>query len=131
MTIFEEGLFTYLSSGATNAAGRIYPNTLPQSVTLPAIRYFRVSDPTEHTHNGPSKLAHPRYQLDCVADGDEGYRDAVSLADQVIALIEGYVGAMGAFTVHAGFAEDKRDNYDAETFRHSVSVDVIIWYQKP
>lgn len=131
MAIFAEGLFDFLSDGATLAGSRIYPNALPQGVTLPAIRYFQVSDPPERTHSGPSKLAHPRYQLDCFADGDEAYRDAVTLADQVIALVDGYVGTMGAFTVHAGFREDKRDNFDPETGRHWVSVDAIIWYERP
>jgi len=135
MTIFAEGLFTFLSSGATNAAGRIYPNALPQGVILPAIRYFKVSDPPERTHSGPSKLAHPRYQLDCVAgrntdENNDPYFDAVTLAEQVITLIDGYMGAMGAFTCHAGFRDEMHDSFDPETGRHSVSVDAIIWYEK-
>jgi len=131
MTIFAEGLFTFLSAGATNAGSRIYPQALPQGVTLPAIRYFEVSDPPERTHSGPSKLAHPRYQLDCFADGEEAYRDAVMLGNQVIALVDGFVGTMGTFTVHAGFRDEKHESFDPETGRHWVSVDVIIWYEKP
>lgn len=127
MAVFAEGLFTYLSSGGTNAGARIYPNALPQGVALPAIRYVLVSDPPEHTHSGESQLKHPKYQLDCVADGDEGYKDANMLAEQVIALVNGYVGAMGAFTCHAGFRDDRRDNFDPETGRHTAQVDVTIW----
>lgn len=131
MTLFVEGMLTYLSAGGTNAGSRIYPQALPQGVTLPAIRYFLVSDPPERTHSGPSKLHHPKYQLDCVMDGDEGYLGACTLADQIIALIDGYVGAMGAFTCHAGFRDEKRDNYDPETGRHTVQVDIIIWHNTP
>jgi hypothetical protein len=131
MTIFAEGLFDFLADGATNAGSRIYPNALPQGVTLPAIRYFLVSDPPERTHSGPSKLRHPRYQLDCVADGDEAYRDASNLAGQVITLVDGYVGAMGTFTCHAGFRDEMRDNFDPETGRHMVQVDLILWHDTP
>jgi hypothetical protein len=130
MAIFAEGFFDFLSDGATNAASRIYPNALPQGVVLPAIRYFKVSDPPERTHSGPSKLAHPRYQLDCFADGDEAYKDAVTLAEQVITLIDGYVGPMGTFTVHAGFRDEMHDDFDPETGRYSVSVDAILWHER-
>jgi len=131
MSEFPEGLFTYLSTGGTNAGSRIYPSALPQGVALPAIRYFLVSDPPEHTHSGPSQLHHPKYQLDCVAVGDEGYRDAHRLASQVIALCDGYAGLMGDYTVHAGFKDEKRDNYDPETGRHTAQVDVILWHNTP
>lgn len=131
MANFAESLFTYLSSGGSNAGARIYPNTLPQRVTLPAIRYVLVSDPPEHTLSGPSKLQHPKYQFDCIADGDEGYKDANTLAQQVVTLLNGYAGAMGTFTCHAGFKDEQRDNYDPETGRHTVQVDVIIWHDTP
>jgi Protein of unknown function (DUF3168) len=130
MTEFAEGLFTFLSEQGTDAGSRIYPNTLPQGVTLPAIRYFKVSDPGEPTMTGPSNLAHPRYQIDCVADGDNAYLAAQQLATQVITALDGYSGAMGSFTVYAGFQEDVRDHYDPELFRHWVSVDIVIWYAK-
>lgn len=128
---FAESLFTFLSTGGTNAGNRFYPNTLPQGVTLPAVRYILVSDPPEHTHSGPSEVQHPKYQLDCVADGEEGYLNAVTLANQLTALLDGYSGAMGAHTCQAGFRDERRDSFDPETGRHTVQVDVIIWYDTP
>ena len=65
MSLFVEDLFTFLSSNVASVASRIYPNKLPQSPTLPAIRYFQVSEPFEHSHDGPSGFHHPRFQLDC------------------------------------------------------------------
>lgn len=131
MTVFAEDLFTFLSGGGTLAASRIYPNTFPQGVVLPAIKYFLVSDPPEHTQSGPSNLRHPRYQFDCYADGNDGYLNAALLANQVIALIDGYTGAMGAATVYVGLREDTaRDNFDPELNRHWVSFDVTIWHRK-
>lgn len=123
--MFVEDLFSFLSDQATDAASRIYPNELPQGVTLPAIRYFQVSDPPEHTHDGRSKLRHPRFQLDCYADT---YLKAHQLAEQVVTALDGYRGQMGQSTCGAGFVEDGRDNHDPETGRHWVSVDIEIWY---
>jgi hypothetical protein len=123
--MFVEDLFSFLSDQATDAASRIYPNELPQGVTLPAVKYFQVSDPAEHTHDGRSKLRHPRFQLDCYADT---YLEAHRLSDQVIIALDGYQGQMGQATCGAGFSEDARDNHDPETGRHWVSVDIEIWY---
>lgn len=125
MTEFVEDLFTFLSDAGTDAGGRIYPQQLPQSVTLPACRYFRVSDPKDHTHSGPSALKRPRFQIDCFASD---YLDAVMLAGQIETYLDGYKGAMGSYTVEAALVEDAgKDDYDPETGRHRVSVDVVIW----
>lgn len=120
-----EDLFSFLSDQGTAAASRIYPNVLPQKVTLPAVRYFQVSDPPERTQEGRSALRHPRFQLDCFADT---YLEAKGLAQQVAIILDGYRGVMGSGYCHAGFQEDERDNYDPETGRHWVSVDVVIWH---
>lgn len=122
--MFVEGLFSFLSNGGTTAGERVYPLTLPQGVTLPAIAYFLVSNPFEHSHDGPSKLQHPRYQMDCWAGT---YLEARILASELLGRIDGYKGMMGVSTVHAAFAEDERDNWDPDTGRHWVSVDVVVW----
>lgn len=128
MTEFVEELFSFLSDAGTDAGGRIYPNSLPQGVTLPACRYFRVSNPNEHTHSGVSSLKRPRFQIDCFANV---YLDAVKLATQVEANLDGFRGAMGAYEVQASFMEEAgRDDHDPETGRHRVSVDVVIWHRR-
>jgi hypothetical protein len=128
MTLLIEGLFSYLSTANTAAGSRIYPKRLPQTPTLPAITYFEVSDPPEHTHSGPSKLRHPRYQLGCWA---ADYIGSKSLAEEVKTKIEGYSGSMGGVTVNVSLIEDGGDNEDPDTGRWWVNLDVIIWHQKP
>lgn len=128
MTEFVEELFSFLSDAGTAAGGRIYPNALPQGVTLPACRYFRVSNPKDHTHSGSSELRRPRFQIDCYAST---YLAAVTLATQVESNLDGFRGAMGAYEVQASFMEEAgRDDYDPETDRHRVSVDVVIWHRR-
>jgi hypothetical protein len=128
MTEFVEDLFSFLSDAGTDAGARIYPNVLPQGVTLPACRYMRVSNPKEHSHSGPSALKRPRFQVDCFAGT---YLGAVRLAGQMEANLDGFQGAMGAYEVQASFMEEAgRDDYDPETGRHRVSVDVVIWHKE-
>lgn len=131
--MFVEDLFSFLSDQGTGAGNRIYPQSLPQGVTCPAIRYLQVSDPPEHTHSGRSSLRHPRFQLDCFdedASGHDGYLGAKMLADEVIAALDGYKGNLGNSTCYAGFQENARDNHDPETNRHWVSVDIEIWHKE-
>jgi len=131
MTIFAEDLFSFLSTAGTAAGSRIYPNNMPQEGTMPAVKYFLVNDPPEYTQSGRSNLNHPRYQFECYADGNDGYLDAVKLAQEVIAEIELYKGMMGQATVHVGFREENmRDNYDPELNRHWVLFDMTIWHSK-
>jgi hypothetical protein len=131
MNVFAENLFSYLSTVGTAAGTRVYPNNMPQDAVMPAVRYFQVSDPLEMSHSGLSALRHPRYQLECYADGNEGYLNAKQLAEQMIVAFAGYVGTMGEATVHVGFLDDNaHDNYDPELARHWVSLDVIIWHSK-
>lgn len=126
MTTFVEDLFSFLSDQGTDAAARIYPQSLPQNCTLPAIRYQQISEPGTHSHSGRSSLRHPRFQFDCFAGT---YLAAKRLADQVINVLDGYTGGMGSRTCQAGFLENARDNHDPELNRHWVSVDIEIWYQ--
>lgn len=128
MTEFVEELFSFLSDSGTDAGGRIYPNSLPQGVTLPACRYFRVTNPGDHSHSGASSLKRPRFQIDCYANL---YLDAVKLATQIETNLDGFRGAMGAYEVQASFMEEAgKDDFDPETGRHKVSVDVVIWHRR-
>lgn len=125
---FSEALFSFLSGAGTTAGSRFYPNRLPQSVELPAVRYFRVSNPQEHTHSGAVVLKEPRYQLDCYA---MSYLAAEALAIEVVEALDGYKGAMGDYDVGASLVEDAgKDDEDPETGRHRVSVDVVISHKE-
>ncbi len=101
---------------------------LPQSPTLPAVRYLMVSDPSTMTHSGRSKLRNPRIQLDCFG---EDYLSAKRLASEMITLLDGYTGAMGSVQCQAGFQENQVDNHDPDTDRYWASVDVVIWFVEP
>lgn len=88
-------LRTFLLADTDIAAaivGRIYPGKLPQGVAQASIVYTLISDPGDYTMQGPSGLAHPRYQIDAWAPTLDA---ATSLANLIKGRIDGYQGPMG------------------------------------
>jgi len=97
---------------------RVYPQTLPPTVTLPAISYQLVSAPIEATHDeiAGASLAHPVYQFDAWATT---YQGAAALSAAVHTALHGYKGtiASGAdsYVVQSVLRVAKRADRDADT----------------
>jgi len=124
----EENLYSYLTNDAAIAAlvgTRVYPLTAEQGASLPLLVYQRVSTPREVSQSGSSGLAHPRFQISCLA---ASYGDAVALANAVVAALNGYKGTFGAGSIQASFVDTELDVYDFDTNRYRRIVDVIIWH---
>lgn len=132
MTI-EEAITAHLLADAGVAAlvaTRVYPVKMPQRPTYPAVTYFRVSGPREHSQSGPSGLAHPRFQLDCMA---ATYAGAKTLAAAVRLALDGFRGSMGGgggVDVNAVFIEDDRDDQDDDIQVYWVSLDAVVWHNE-
>lgn len=125
MTI-EEGLYDYLSTnvGVSAIVGtRVYPGTLPQNWTKPAISYQRVSGVRFRNLAGPAGRATPRIQIDCWA---ESYSGARTLAEAVRSAMDGYAGLMGTTTVGSVVLESDIDFYEPDTDIYRVSMDFWI-----
>ena len=133
MITIEEGLAAFLvANAAVNAivAGRVYPNKLPQTVTLPALTYQRIDTPRVHSHDtsGATGTAHPRIQFDCWA---ASYANAKGLADALRGALNGYKGTMGSVnpvTVQSALQEDERFDDFADAGIVRISCDFIIWH---
>ena len=68
--IIEEALRAHLAAdtdAAAIAGARIYQLTLPQRPQLPALVFQRISTPRVNSQEGPTLLAHPRFQINCHA----------------------------------------------------------------
>ena len=62
----EEALYSKLTGDAGVAAlvsTRIYPNVVPQDIALPAVAYQRISTVRDMAHDGPTGVAHARFQF--------------------------------------------------------------------
>lgn len=117
MISIEEGIVYQLKNHAgLNAliSGRVYPLRLPQSATLPAVTYQRVSTPRELTHDQASGgLAMPRFQFTVIA---ENFDTAKGIVAQLRAALNGFKGTFGSggstVSVYASLSDNEVDQYD-------------------
>ncbi len=94
----ESVLVAYLEANpgvSALVAGRIYPQRLPPRVTLPAIRYQRISTRPEVAQTGPSNLGRVRVQLTVHA---ATYAGAAAVVTALRRALDGTKGLFGAGT---------------------------------
>lgn len=99
-------------------ANRIYPNKLPQDVTLPAVSYLVVA--TNHggdLQGDNAGLDRVMVQVDCWGSS---YSDVKSLSAAVRT-------AMKTPASGRAMILDARDTYEDENETHRVSLDFYIW----
>lgn len=127
-----------LGDSAVNAAvggKRIYPLKLPQGELLPSLVLVLVSGAGDHTMQGASGLARPRYQVDAWAQ-------TLDLASALKILtkgrLDGYAGPMAwtadaittTVNVQGCFFESEREDYDAVAKLYRSSADYLIWFEE-
>ena len=120
-----------LSDAAVAAlvAGRVYPKILPQSPTVPAVTYQRISRVgVADTLDAPGSLARPRVQVDSWGStGDQ----AEALGETVREAINGFRGNVsGGASVQRIALETVREEYDDEVKLHRHSADYYVWHEE-
>ncbi len=112
MTI-EEGLYAYLSTYLDLTAlikKRIYPQQIPESATIPAVTYFKVS--TERPRSsigGHDSITNTVFQISIFG---LTYAEVEAIGDQVHAALLNYSGLMGTVAVQGCFCVSEIDGYD-------------------
>lgn len=110
---------------------RIYPATVPDVFTPPAITFSEVSaaDHTTHDSTAGSELVDGRYQFDAWGTTQASAR---ALAKAIYAAFHGFKGTVteGADSLTFGpiLRVAKRATYDPGTRLFQVSQDFMIWY---
>lgn len=132
MSSIDESLVTILKSSipVTVLAGqRIYPMRALQTAAKPHVVYQRISSVREHSHDGPSGLARPRFQFRCVASS---FSQARQLADAVRVALNGYKGLVGGVRIDGIIFQNEIDTddvaLDAEASTFSVLQDYFVWH---
>ena len=127
--MFEEGLFTYLSTHAGLSAlvgTKIYPQVIQQDTTLPAVTYNLISkNRRQSTIGGNYGLVSPIYEFRCYATT---YSQAKNIGEQIKSALLNYSGAIGSYTVQGCFYVSEFDGYDSETKEFYVSQEFEFYY---
>jgi hypothetical protein len=127
------GIFDFLSTGLS-VGDRVYPLTLPQDVTLPALTFQVISDiPTlshdvaqDHPLYTGARRSDTRVQFDCYGST---YDDAEALADELHTLAVGYRGFWGAIEVDSVLPDNRLDDRDEAPDVWRVICDLIIGHR--
>lgn len=128
----ESGIVTKLTSAATNAGSRIYPLVSPHGAAFPHLLYQRITTLRINSHDGPSGLANPSFQVTCIATT---HLAASTLADQVRQALDGDASTWDDTVVGACFCENEVDlggeqaSGDAD-FIYSIAMDFSIWHEE-
>lgn len=105
---------------------RVYPLIVPQGVTLPAVTYQTVSDPSELESGGVVDLVAGRFQITSIG---ATYLEAKTLANTIKAALNGYRAAMGASDVQAVTIEGHLEDHEEQTGRFTIAQDFIIHFK--
>ena len=100
---------------------RIYPLTIPQECSLPALTYMVISDPPEHAMGNDADISTMRMQISCLADS---YKSAKAVYAQVKAALSRY----RAGTIKDIFLETPMDDFEPETSVFQIIVDFTIYH---
>lgn len=117
-----------------SVGARVYPMTLPQTVTLPAIVYRVVSDDPSVTHSDAQdsptytgiRHSFTRIQFDCVA---RTYDEAEALCDELLDVAVGYSGMWGPEEIDSVRPELRLDDWDPDVALYRVIQDLIVGHR--
>ena len=125
----EKAIRAILVANSTVAAitTRCYPAKLPQNPTYPLILFSKVTGMRDHHLQGPSGLAHPRFQVEAWA---ATYDAAKTLANAIKVALDGYAGTQGAVKIGSILIESERDSYEEAVSCHRVIMDWFIWHRE-
>jgi len=135
--VIEEALKTYLlsQSGLTALIGqRYYPVTIPQSCTLPAVAYQKISGARIHAFSADIG-SYPRMEFVCYG---KTYESVSDVFEQLRSALQDYLnttmGGAGGLEVKAVLLDDEWDDYETDSngniARVSKTADFEIWYEE-
>lgn len=128
--VIEEGLYAFLVTNLTTVTSRVYPIRLPQTVTLPAIIYQRISTGREKTHDQTAAgLAYPRFQFTSYAGTHASCKEVTNQLRSILAGFKG-VFTVGADTVRVDgiLPEGEQDFYEPDSGIYFTTSDYFVYH---
>ncbi len=129
----EDGIFYLLDNDVDVSAlvvSRIYPLTIPQNPTLPALTYQLITPSSGFAHDGLTGTGRSRYQITAF---DTDYDVMKDLMNKVRVAMSGYTGTLGTapdtVDVYAMIPMDTGySSYDPVIKRFMRALDFMIWH---
>lgn len=127
-TLADIRTFILADATVTSLIGtRMYPLTVPQNGTMPAVTYQVISGSRGYVFRAPAGMARHRIQFDCYATT---YTSAESVAAAIRNRLSGYMGNAGTGAIEAAMFDTERDFYEADVALYRRSVDYQIWIEE-
>ena len=126
MASISAGLAQFLTDSGL-VGERVYPLEVPKDQALPAITYQRIDTPRVRSHQGPSGLAHPRFQLTIQTPS---FASMTEIATGLRKLLDGFVGMMGDVRVQSVSVVNETDFETESNFYFVDRMDVVIWHEE-
>ncbi len=112
---------------------RCYLDILPKKLDgsfatdFPAIRFFRVDDPSVAITNdgGPTSLARPRFQFDIYA---KTAIESKEIAEQLRISWDGFSGTVVGVIIQVAFKDSAGGTYEESPNLYHTRMDFIIWH---
>lgn len=127
--MIEEVLHTRLSGFAglaTLVGDRVYPNIMPQNVTLPAVSFRRVTSRRERAMVADPGIVRGRFQFDAWASTYDAARD---VREQIRLALERWDTTVDT-AVDTIFVESEVDLYEDDTEIHHLVIDFEVIYRE-
>lgn len=109
---------------STSAGSRIYPLFLPLEPTFPAISYQTVSTVRTHAMGQDSPVVRVRMQVNAWG---KTYAEARTLANEAVARLSRFRGAVGTVRVLDVLADNELEQYESETQTRRVMIDFSLF----
>lgn len=122
-----DSFYTFLAAqaGVTSLCSRIYPLTIPEGTTPPAITYTLDADDREPLFDGPGDLK--RALIEATAWSLD-HSNAHAIADVIETALANYRGAFGSKTAEHIRLERKFELFESDTGLYRVSQQFLIAY---
>jgi hypothetical protein len=123
----KSSLYTFLISktAITTLVSGVYPQTLPQQASAPAIVYSLDDEEMQQLLDGTSPLLEARVTIDCYSPS---YAGADAIAAAVKTALIGHRGTFGSKVVDHLRKERELDLFEADTRLHRVNLQFLIAY---
>jgi hypothetical protein len=106
---------------------RVYYNTAPQDVEVPYIVLFKIAGPREHSHDGVSHLAHPRFQFSVFANT---YLEAKQVTQAIQGILDCFQGESEGILIESCLYINEVDMYEPQTNLHHIASDYEIYHKE-